>query len=120
MHVLGYYEGMKVYKLICLETNKIIKNRNVVFMKDSGSIRNNLEMRPSGRNENLIVVVVDKYSKSFFCDGGGQSLHGNEQVGGNEVAIEEPCEGPANDDVIVEGFGNERRYPTREWQPLGE
>ena len=30
---LGYYEGMKAYKLMCLETKKkIIKNRDIMFM----------------------------------------------------------------------------------------
>ena len=36
---LGYCEGMKVHRLMCLETKKIIKNKEVVFMKDCGSIK---------------------------------------------------------------------------------
>lgn len=38
-------------------------------------------------------------------DGSGQSMDGNEQVRGNELAIEEAHEEPTNDNVIVEGFG---------------
>ena len=57
-------------------------------MENNGSIRDNLKMRPSGRNEGLIVVVVDESSRSPFFDGNGQSVEVNEQVGGNEVAIE--------------------------------
>ena len=44
----------------------------------------------------------------------------NEQIGGNEVAIEESCERLASNDIIVEGFGKEQRYPMREQRPLGE
>ena len=57
-------------------------------MENNGSIRDNLKMRPSGRNEGLIVVVVDESSRSPFFDGNGQSVEVNEQVGGNEIAIE--------------------------------
>ena len=44
----------------------------------------------------------------------------NEQVGGNKVAIEETREGPVKNNIIVEGFGEEWQYPTRERQPLEE
>jgi hypothetical protein len=58
-------------------------------MKDSGSIGNNLEIRLNGRNEGPRVVVVDKSSNSLLVDGGGQSVNGNKQVGGNEVAVDQ-------------------------------
>ena len=111
---LKYCKGTNTYRLMCLEAKKIIKSRDVVFMKDSGSIKNDLEMHPSGRNEGPKVVVVDKSSKSPLFDGSGQYVDGNEQVGGNGNDIEESHEGPANDHVIVEGFGKERR-PLGEW-----
>lgn len=44
----------------------------------------------------------------------------NEQVGGNGVAIEDASEGPTKDIVVVEGCGEERRYPKREQRPLVE
>lgn len=56
---LGYCKGMNVYRLMCLESRKIIENIDVMFMEDSGSIKNNLELCPSGRNEGHAVVVVD-------------------------------------------------------------
>jgi hypothetical protein len=52
-------------------------------------------MRPSGRNEGLIVVVV---VVDEFCNfailfiiyyGGGQFIDGNKETGGIEVAIED-------------------------------
>ena len=106
---------------MCLETNKIIKIRVVVFMKDRGSISNDLEMHPSERNESpAVVVVVDKYFKSPFLDGTGQFVDDNDEVEGDEAAIEKTCEGPANGDIIVEKFDEKRRYPMRKWQPLRE
>ena len=62
---------MNVYILMCLETKKNIKNTYVMFMKDSGSIRNDLDMHPSGRNEGPTVVAMDESSKSLLFDGGG-------------------------------------------------
>ena len=41
-------------------------------------------------------------------------------MGGNRVAIEKAREGSVNDEIIMEGFGKEQRYPTRERQRLGE
>jgi hypothetical protein len=76
------------------------------------------QMCPSERNEGSTMVVVGESSKSPLFDGGGQSMDDNEQVGGNGVAIEEAHEGLANDDVIREGFAEERQYPMREWRWL--
>ena len=77
---------------------------------------NALKMRPNGRNEGptvvVVVVVVDDSSKSASFDGGGQSVDGNKQVEDKWIAIEDVREERAYDDVIVEGFGEERRYPT--------
>jgi hypothetical protein len=117
---LGYCEGIEAYRLMCLETKKIIKSGDVEFMEDSGSMGNNLEMRPSGREGGRMVVVMDESSKSHLLDGGEQSVDDMERVGGNEVAIEEACERSANNDVFVESCGGVRRYPTRERRPLGE
>ena len=88
-------------------------------MRDSKSIEDNLEMRSSRRNRGpMVVVMVDKSSKSTLFDSGGQSVDGNEQVGGNGVPIEEPCKRAVNNDIVVERFGEDRRYPMREWRPL--
>jgi hypothetical protein len=47
-------------------------------------------------------------------------MNDNKQVGGNGVTIEEPCEGPTNNNIVVERFDEERQYRTRKRQPLGE
>ena len=118
---LGYYECMKAFRLMSLKTKqKIHKNKDVVFMEDSGSIRNDLKMSPSVRNEGptVVVVVVDKSSISPLFNSGRQYVNDNEQVRGKRVAIVEVCEGPVNDDVVIEGFSEEHRYLIREWRPL--
>ena len=47
MFVNRILEGTKAYWLICLETKKIIKSSDVVFLKD----KTHLEDGPSGRVE---------------------------------------------------------------------
>ena len=94
-------------------------------MEDSGSIRNNQEMRLNGRKEDptmvVVVVVVDKFSKSPLFYGGGQFVDNNEQVGGNGVAkFEETREKMTNDDIIVKEFSEKQRYLTSEQRPLEE
>ena len=67
---LGYCKGTEVaYRLMCLETKKIIKNRDVVFMEDSGNINNDLDMRPNGRDGGRTIIVMDDTSKSPLLDG---------------------------------------------------
>ncbi len=111
---LGYCEGTKAYRLMCLQTKKIIKSRDVVFMEDSTSVGNDLEIRPSGRNEGPTVVVVDESSKSPKCE------DPDERVGDNVVANDEVTEGPSLSDGNGERFGVDGRYPTRKRRPLGE
>jgi hypothetical protein len=55
---LGYCEGTKAYRLMCVQSKKIIKCRDVEFMEDHTSVGNDLEMHPSGRNETPNVVIV--------------------------------------------------------------
>jgi hypothetical protein len=35
---LGYYEGTKAYRLMCVETKRIIKSRDVLFIEGSKEI----------------------------------------------------------------------------------
>jgi hypothetical protein len=35
---LGYYEGIKAYRLMCVETKRIIKSRDVVFLKGTKEV----------------------------------------------------------------------------------
>jgi hypothetical protein len=65
---LGYCEGTKAYRLMCVQSKKIIKCRDVEFMEDNTSVGNDLEMHPSGRNETPNVVIVDTSCKSPCVD----------------------------------------------------
>ena len=47
-------------------------------------------------------MVVDESFKLPLFDGNGQFVNGNEEVGRNEVAIEDVMK-----DILVEGFGKE-------------
>lgn len=115
---LGYCEDTKAYWFICLETNKIIKNKDIVFTEVSGIISDNLEMRPSGRNKGPTVVVVDQSSKSPFFDGGGQSWMTISMWEVMELQLKRHMkannEGPVNDDISVDESGDYRRCSMRE------
>ncbi len=52
---LGYYEGIKTYCLMCLETKRIIKNRNVMFIEGSKEIGGVLHPK---KVENVIVDEI--------------------------------------------------------------
>ncbi len=65
---LGYCEGSKAYRLMCVQSKNIIKCRDVEFMEDNTSVGNDLEMHPSGRNQTPNVVIVDTFSKSPCVD----------------------------------------------------
>ncbi len=77
---LGYCEGTKAYRLMCVQSKKIIKCRDVEFMEDSTSVGNDLEMHPSGRNETPNVVIVDSSSKSPYVDDDAKEDPSNEEV----------------------------------------
>jgi hypothetical protein len=49
---LGYYEGTKAYRLMCVKTKKIIKSRNVVFIEGSKEIGD----VPHPKKEKNVVV----------------------------------------------------------------
>lgn len=57
----------------------LIKSRDVVFIVDSESIENDLEMRVE-EMEGHVVVVVDESSKSPLFNSGGRLAECNKQV----------------------------------------
>jgi hypothetical protein len=50
--LLGYYEGTKAYHLMCVETKRIIKSRDVVFIEGSKEIGGVLHPE---KEENVVV-----------------------------------------------------------------
>jgi hypothetical protein len=55
---LRYCEGSKAYRLICLESKKIIQYYDVTFC-EHGDLQEELELRPSGSNMVKGVLILD-------------------------------------------------------------
>ncbi len=52
---LGYYESTKAYRLMCLETKRIIKSRDVMFIEGSKEIGGVLHPK---KVENVVVNEI--------------------------------------------------------------
>ncbi len=61
---LGYYEGTEAYRLMCLETKRIIKSRDVVFFEGTEEVKGVCDKSPlSNQIEHLVVDEVDELVK---------------------------------------------------------
>ncbi len=61
---LGYCEGTKTYCLMCLETERIIKSRDVVFLEGTEEVEGVRDKRPlANQIEHLVVDEVDELVK---------------------------------------------------------
>ena len=115
---LGYCEGTKAYRLMCIETRKIIRSRDVVFDEDSTSVGHGLEMCPSGSRETPSLVLVDESSKptpSSASDGDSKT---EESVDDEEDVAASPTSSPSEGEGA--GSTQEPRYPRRDRRPPGE
>ena len=56
--MLGYCKGRRIYRLICLETMKIIKSPNVTFFENMEALKKHLSERNEDPNQ-----VGDAFSK---------------------------------------------------------
>jgi hypothetical protein len=81
---------------MCLQTKKIIKCRDVEFLEDSTSMRDDSEIHPSGRNEGPNVVIVDESPKREHNDGC------NERVRDNVAQNEGPTLNDGTDERVGE------------------
>ena len=102
---------------MCLQTKKIVKNREVVFMEYGTSFGNTLEIRPKGRNEGPTTVNVDESSKSSSCNDG--EVH-DQQVRDHLIVHKEAIKIPMENNGHVKRFGKDGRYPKGERRLLGE
>jgi hypothetical protein len=108
---------------MCVQSKKIIKCRDVEFMEDSTSVGNDLEMRPSGRNDTPNVVIVDTSSKLPCVDDDAKEDPSNEQATPTPGCSSTPSTPSKDASTSGEQEGQpseERRYPLRERRPLGE
>jgi hypothetical protein len=123
---LGYCEGTKAYRLMCVQSKKTIKCRDVEFMEDNTSVGNDLEMRPNGRNDTPNVVIADTPSKSPCVDDDAKEDPSNEEATPTPGCSSTPStpSTPFKDaSTSGEQEGQpweERRYPLRERRPLGK
>jgi transposase InsO family protein len=113
---LGYCEGTKAYRLMCVESRKIIRSRDVVFDEDSTSVGHGLEMSPSGSNGTPPLVLVDESFKPTPVSASDDVESKNEDDEGGESSSPTSTQGEGED----EGNSQEPRYPRRERRPLGE
>lgn len=144
---LGYCEGTKAYRLMCLDTKKIIKSRDVEFLEYK-SASEKWEMCPSGSSG----VFVDTSSISANKEE-DEEEHSQSEDGNEDIIEEEPnsiktsiparynkhneenedeeyqpmnerrkCMSHRRQQEVHEGSSSlhERRYPTRERRPQGE
>ncbi len=98
------------------------------IVEDNTSVSNDLEMRPSGRNETPNVVIVDTSSKSPCVDDDEGTSDAKEDPSNQEVTPTPGCSSTPSTpskDVSISGEqegqpSEEHRYPLRERRPLGE
>lgn len=142
---LGYCVGTRAYRVMCLETKKIIKSRDVTFMED----KDDMEQRPS-RRSGVHVDIVDSSSKSSHSESEDEEESKDfeddtkssdddstdaleepkeaqeekntlEQVQRGKVKTKATSKAPPNVQVQVQGeSSSETRYPGRVRQPPGE
>jgi hypothetical protein len=111
----------KAYRFMCLQSKK--KCRDVDLMEDSTSVSTDLEMRPSGRNENPNVMIVDTSSKTPFVDDNVEKDPSNEEATPNPGCSSTPSTTSRDGSTSGEHKGQpweERRYALRERRPLGD
>ena len=79
---LGYCEGSKAYRLICLESKKIIRCCDVTFC-EHGDLQGELELGPSGSNGDFVVDTPP--TPSIDDDDGGDEDQPLEDGDGDHV-----------------------------------
>lgn len=111
--LLGYCEGTKVIRMMCMDSEKIIKSCDVVLVGGPFGVGHS-EMPPSGRVTAPTLMVVEKSLKSMIDDG-------EEVVEDNHEVQERPCIMevlPSSIKVESEQDVDERQYPFKErWPP---
>lgn len=80
--------------LVIAHLKKVGCMRDVMFIDNNTSIRSDLEMRRSGRNEAPIVVGVYESSKLSSIDYGEDIEKREEQVEDYLIPFQEPKRGP--------------------------
>ncbi len=111
---LGYCEGTKGYRLMSVETKKIIRSRDVTFCEES-TVGPHLEDGPSGRCGD---VIVDTSSKSPIVNVGDED--DGEEDGKLEASSSLMTKNGTKEVQVENASSSNRRYPERTRKPPGE
>ena len=130
---LGYCEGTKAYRLMCVESKKIIKCRDVTFLEDGGPDPRLLEMSPSGRSGGPAQGVGTTPRVHFEDEGDEEEEQGadvedlvepnTKEATPKEKTPSAPSSSDQEKDQPLEEQDQtleEPRYPTRTRKPLGD
>ena len=114
---LGYCEGTKAYRLMCVESKKIIKCRDVTFLEDGGPDPKLLEMSPSGSTGGS-VQKVGTTPRVHIEDEGDE----DEEQGADDDDLVEPRRKVATPQVKRSAAPSPSTSPREQEhdQPLGE
>ncbi len=81
MCFLGYCEGTKAYRLMCLETKRIIKSRDVVFLEGTQEVEGVRDKRSlSNQIEHLVVDEVDELNPISLKGRPAEDMEGDEST----------------------------------------
>jgi len=114
--LLGYCEDTKAYKLMYLETKKIIKSQDDTFIKHKYGVHDALEMCPSRSNEER-KVQMDKFLSMDSLPKDEEDL---EEIPPMPKETRSPSPSFASSKDEEANAFKEQRYPTRKWRPLRE
>jgi hypothetical protein len=103
---LGYYEATKAYRLMCLETKRIIKSRDVIFIEGSTKIHGVLHPK---KLENLVMnddELVEDVNLIPLEERPTEDVEGNEST--TNSSLEEEF-APTQDEGLNEAQQDGRR-----------
>ncbi len=104
---LGYCERTKAYRLMCVETKRIIKSRDVVFLEGTKEVEGVHDNRPpSKEGEHVVVdelVINDELVKDV-----------------NRISLNEKLVEDMEGDESTSNFSSEEKFPTSQHEGLNE
>jgi len=62
---LGYCDGTKAYCLMCVETQKIIKSRNFVFLEGRTEVKGVNESKPHSKQGEHVFLWMNSWMREF-------------------------------------------------------
>ncbi len=104
---LGYCEGTKAYHLMCVETKRIIKSQDVVFLEGTKEVKGVHDDRPPSKEEEHVIVDEVVNDDELVKDANPISLK------------EKPTEDVKGDEFTLNSF-SEEEFVTSQNEGLNE